>query len=66
MRAVFAKLADPAHILPMPGTVGLFFPAGGRLVDADDAFWHALLGDGSLIAAEEVGTASPESPDHIV
>lgn len=50
---VNARLADPAHKLPMPGQPGSFFPAAGRAVDLSDPFWHALVADGSLVIVED-------------
>jgi hypothetical protein len=47
---VFAVLGEPGHKLPIPGTA-MLFPAEGRLVDSQDAYWRLLLADGSLKVA---------------
>lgn len=52
MRAVFAKLADTSHTLPMPGQVGRFFNPAGETIDADDPFWINLFADGSIVEAQ--------------
>lgn len=49
MRAIFARLADTSHTLPMPGLPGRLFAASGEQIDADDPFWLACLADGSII-----------------
>lgn len=59
MRPIFACLADPTHLLPLPGRPGSFFPAEGADVDADDAFIAALLADGSLVAPSSAIDAAP-------
>lgn len=56
---VFARLADPAHVLPMPGQPGSVFPAEGRFVDPADPLWGLLLADGSLVRAEPAPVPPP-------
>jgi len=51
MRMIFARLADPTHVLPIENAQ--VFPAEGRHVNADDPFYFFLLRDGSLVEASE-------------
>lgn len=63
MRPIFATLADPTHVLPLPGIPGAVFPPEGRTIDADADFWRACLADGSLIeATDPASRASKASP----
>ncbi len=56
-RFIHARLADPSHKLPVPGTARLFSTAlEGELIDPIDAFWAGLLADGSLV---RVAAAAP-------
>lgn len=59
MTAAFVKLADPSHKLPWPYVRGRFFSPEGETVDLDDAFWHRLLVDGSIVLAD-APAAAPE------
>lgn len=63
----FARLVDETHRLPLPGVPGAFFPAEGRLIDADDDFWRACLADGSLIEATDPAARgaklAPQAPE---
>ncbi len=60
MRPVFARLQVPEHRLPLPDSPGSFFPAEGRIVDADDLFFMSCLADGSLVEAPAPAASTHE------
>jgi hypothetical protein len=50
---VRARLANPDHKLPVPGTQRAFSPApDGETIDMSDPFWRMLVVDGSLVLVE--------------
>jgi len=52
MRKIYAVLANLDHKLPVPNTKR-FFLQEGEYIDADEAFWHYCLNDGSLVEGKE-------------
>lgn len=60
-RYVNAYLGNPAHTLPIPGTMQ-FFPADGRVVDNQDDYWALCLADGSLTTRKPEVAPPPLPP----
>ncbi|SHO65818.1 hypothetical protein SAMN02745172_02465 [Pseudoxanthobacter soli DSM 19599] len=60
MRIIFARLAEPGHVLPMPDRGGRLFSIDGERIDADDPYWIGCLADVSVVECEApVEAAAP-------
>lgn len=59
MRLVAVRPADPAAVIPIPGTASRLTP--GRRVDVEAPYWAAMLAAGSIVAVAEP-LASPAPP----
>lgn len=50
---VRARLANPEHKLPVPGTQRFFSVADdGEKIDLNDPYWQLCITDGSLVLVE--------------
>jgi hypothetical protein len=62
MTLIYAVLRDLTHVLPMPGSPGVTFPAEGRLIDPSLPLWQTLLADGSLVETAPPAVDSEPAP----
>lgn len=47
-RFVFARLVNPNHMLPIPGSKRFFSATEPEQIDSHDPYWRLPLADGSL------------------